>query len=119
MSISLSRIANNKAPLTFQYDGETVNLVYYPSRVTEKVFAQLQSFSKMNEANMTEGFASFNAMLVNLIESWDVFEDDAQTTVFPLDADRLAELPFAFRVQLIGAIMGDIRPERIASQGSI
>ncbi|MGH2505952.1 MAG: hypothetical protein ACRDHZ_00805 [Ktedonobacteraceae bacterium] len=110
MPITLSKIASNSAHVAFSYGGDSVNLVYYPGRVTEKIFLQLQSFASMKEEGIASGFAAFNATLVNLIKSWDVFEDDEQATMFPLEADRLAELPFAFRVACIQTMVADMRP---------
>lgn len=110
MPISLSKIANNEASTSFQYGEDKISLKYYPGRVTEKLFAQMLAFSSMDESSILTQFADFNAMLCRLIKSWDVYEDDEQTVMFPLDPERLAELPFAFRIGCISAITGDMRP---------
>lgn len=117
MPLTLSHLANNTAQVTFQYSGQSCTLVYHPGRVTEKAIAQLQGFAKLDENTIVAGFEAFNETLAHLIKSWDVFEDEAETTMFPLDPTRLAELPVAFRMACIQSIMGDIRPESIASQG--
>ena len=52
--------------------------------------------------------------LAHLIKSWDVYDDEAQTVMFPLDPKRLAELPLTFRIQVISAILKAIRPEEMA-----
>ena len=116
MPVSLAKIASNTASVTFQVGEDTVTIVYYPSRVTERTFAQLQAFSRMNEATMGSTFGDFNEMLAKLIKSWDVYEDEEQQVMFPLDAERLSELPLVFRSEIMRAIMGDIRPEAFASQ---
>lgn len=119
MPITLAKIANNTATVTFAISDQpedTVTVVYYPGHITEKVFSTLQSFGQMNGENIMDGFEKFNAVLASLIKSWDVFEDDAQTVMFPIDAGRFVELPFRFRMQLVNTIMGDIRPETIAPQ---
>lgn len=125
MGITLSQIAANTAQVTFEVtltdeSGTTgrqpVTVVYYPGRVTEKAIAQLQGFSALTADSVVGGLQAFNGTLAHLIKSWDVFEDAEQTQMFPLDPARLAELPFVFRVQVITAIMGDLRPEGIASQ---
>ncbi len=56
------------------------------------------------------GFQSLNQVLAELIKSWDVFEDDEQTVMFPLTPDRLAELPIPFRMAVLNAVLEDIRP---------
>lgn len=119
MPVSLAKIANNTANVAIQVSedpADVANITYYPGRVTERVFAALQSFGHLDENNIAAGFEEFNKTLANLIKSWDVFEDEAQTVMFPIDASRFTELPFAFRMDVVNAIMGDIRPETIAPQ---
>ena|SRR5579872_5249557 len=117
MPISLPQMAAGIKPVTFvaDTDGNTVTVIYYPGRVTEKALSAMTAFSQMSEgtapAEITASFGDFNSMLVNLIESWDVFEDMEQTIMFPLDAKRFAELPFGFRMSVLTTILQDIRPE--------
>ena len=117
MPITLSQIASNTASVSTLYGEDEIHITYYPGRVTEKVFAELQSFSAMTGETIIEGFHTFNEMLAHLLKAWDVFEDDEQTIMFPIDADRLAELPIPFRMQVLNAVMSDIRPEQIAPTG--
>jgi hypothetical protein len=114
MPVTFSKIASNTASVTLHIGEDTVTVVYFPGHITEKSIAQMQSFSTMDESSLAVGFAGFNEMLAHLIKSWDVFEDDEQTVMFPLDPVRLAELPVGFRLDVITAIMGDIRPEVMA-----
>ena len=120
MPITLAKIASNTADLTFGWGDDTVSLTYYPGRVTEKVLADMQAIGRLSDASdeaaMMQSFTDFNEMLASLIKSWDVYEDDAQTVMFPLEAERLQELPFFFRMACIQSIIGDIRPEMIAPQ---
>jgi len=114
MPITLSKIVSNTANVSFAYGADTVNVVYYPSKLTEKTLADIQSFSTLSDATIQDSFSALNDTLASLIKSWDVYEDDAQTTMFPLDASRLPELPISFRASCLQAIMADIRPETIA-----
>jgi hypothetical protein len=118
MPLSLSQIAANTASVTFPYAGESITVTYYPARVTEKTIAQMQAFVNTDEANVVSGFATFNDVLVHLIKAWDVYEDEEQTVMYPLEVGKLAELPIAFRMAVLEAIMGDISPEAIASQAT-
>lgn len=118
MPVSLSHMATNTATVTFSFMGESITITYYPGRVTERAIAQLQGFASLDESTLVAGFGAFNETLANLIKSWDVYEDEAQTVMFPIEAGRLAELPIGFRMEVIGAIMGDLRPEAIAPQAS-
>jgi len=118
MPISLTKIANNTASLTIKpNDEDTVNIAYYPSMITEKTLAILNSFSEIDGDTFEESFQTFNDLLVRIIKSWDVFEDEAQTIPFPLEAKRMSELPVSFRVQILGDIIGDIRPNVRTPQG--
>src|SRR5258708_35651234 len=114
MPVTLAKIAANTASVTLHVGEDTVTVVYYPGRVTERAIAVVNSFSTMHQETLAEGFREFNEVIANLIKSWDVLEDDG--TMFPLKPGRLAELPVTFRVQVLGAILGDIRPETMAPQ---
>lgn len=120
MPITLAKIASNTADLTFKWGDDTVSLTYYPGRVTEKVLADMQAIGRLSAASdetaMLQSFTDFNTMLAGLLKQWDVYEDAEQTVMFPLQPERLAELPFFFRMATIQAIIGDIRPEMIAPQ---
>lgn len=116
MPITLAKIASNTAPIMFRFDEEDVNLIYYPSRITERVLAQFILFEGMDETNFTIRFKEFNETLASLLKWWDVYEDEEQTMMFPLEAKRLAELPLVFRLRVFREIMADIRPEAFAPQ---
>ena len=119
MPITVAKIANNTAETTFAVSADptdTVTVTYYPGRVTERVFAAMQGFGKSNEDSLMADFAEFNKTLANLIQDWDVYEDEKQTIKFPVDPARFPDLPFAFRMQVVDAIMSDIRPEAGAPQ---
>lgn len=118
MPITLAQIAGNVASITLQIQsGDTVNdlnVEYYPSKVTEETFSRLQSFDQIGEGNIVEGFGSLNDVLSSLIKSWDLFEDDEQTIMYPITPDALKKLPIVFRISVLQSIMGDIRPETLA-----
>lgn len=116
MPVTLSKIATNTATVKFSLGEDTVQVTYYPGRVTEKCFTVVATLEHMDQSTLQAGFANFNEMLTHLIKEWDVYEDAEQTIMFPIDAKRFAELPFQFRVQLFHEIMRDIRPEAIAPQ---
>jgi hypothetical protein len=118
MPITASKIANNSAQVTLRYGEDTVNITYYPGRFTERTYAQLQAFDAASSGQMVEGLGSLNDVLAHLIKDWDVLEDDG-VTMFPLSVDRLSELPIVFRVQVLGAVMRDIRPETLAPQQTL
>lgn len=116
MPISVAKIAANTASVTLPWAGDTVTVSYYPGRVTEKALTVLNAFTNMNEKSLASDFEAFNVMLANLVKGWDVFEDDAETIMFPIEAARFPDLPFGFRMGIVQAIMVDIRPEALAPQ---
>lgn len=118
MGVTFSQIVNNTASCSFNYGDDHIEMSYYPNRITEKTFGQLNDFAKASAETLQESFAEFNGMLATLVKSWNLFEDVAETIMFPLDPERLAELPIAFRMQAMNAILGDVRPELMAPQAN-
>ena len=120
MSLTLAKIASNTATVEVQWGEDTIHVTYYPARVTEKTIQELQGMGAMkdNASNpdaVVAGYTTLNSVLVQLVKSWDVYEDAEETVMFPLTQERLAELPMMLRVQILKDIMGDIRPEAMAS----
>jgi len=116
MPISFSKMARNVAHIDLHYAGDTVAISYCPALVTEQVLADLQSFGDSSAEDLVAHFQTFNATLARIVKSWDVYEDDAQTVMFPLIPARLAELPLDFRLQALMGIAQDIRPNQEAPQ---
>ncbi len=117
MSISLPQMAANTATVTFPADeqGNTVTVVYYPGRVTESAISSIEAIETAGGTTALAAFSGFNEMLVSMIKSWDVYDDAAETVMFPLDAKRFRELPIPFRMAVFQAIIGHIRPESAAA----
>ena len=119
MSLTLAKIASNTATVEVLWGEDTVHITYYPARVTEKTIQELQSMGAMKDTTNSEtvvaGYTTLNSVLIQLVKSWDVFEDAEETVMFPLTQERLAELPMMLRVSILKDIMGDIRPEAMAS----
>jgi len=98
MPISLSQIAANTASTTLSIDGETVTVVYLPNKLTDELVA------KINTDAIDD-----NEMFQDLIKSWDIYEDDAQTTMFPIS--RIGELGIPIKVAIAQAIVGAMSPK--------
>lgn len=116
MPISLSQLATNTAQVVVPVGEQSIHITYYPARVTERTLRQIQAFDRQNDESIVPFLAEFNQILASLIASWDIYEDDEQTRMFPVDAARMEELPLVLRVQIVGAIMADLRPEALAAQ---
>jgi hypothetical protein len=97
--------------------GETLNIVYYPSKMTDEIFIKFSSLASTKTlADVKAGLINLNELLVDLIKSWDFFEDDEQTTMWPLTAESIARLDMVFKMKCLYAIMGHVRPEAALPQ---
>lgn len=120
MPVTLKQVISNTARVTLRIrvaedEVSDLNVVYYPARVTEETFAHLQAFDSLG-TDFVAGFKSLNEVLISLIKSWDFFEDDKQTIMYPLEANALKKVPIVFRIAVLQGIMQDIRPEQTAPQ---
>lgn len=121
MPISLTNIVTNSADVDFNWGEESVHITFYPGKITERTMAQLKQLSQMTSDvdSVMAGYAALNHVLVQLIKSWDVYEDEAQSQMFPITEERLPDLPLFFRAQAAQAILGGIRPEAIAPEKTL
>lgn len=110
--MKLSDITAKVKAVSFDYEGETVNLDVRTQLITPKLIADL---SELEEKKLTpETLRAISEHLVRLVATWDVQEDDG--SAFPLEVSRLeAEIPVGFQMQaLMAAVnaMGEsIAPE--------
>src|SRR5260221_4581375 len=101
MSLTLAKIASNTATVEVQWGEDTVHVTYYPARVTEKTIQELQSMGAMKDTTNSEtvvaGYTTLNRVLVQLIKSWDVLDEDKdsegnkisdQLVMFPITQER-------------------------------
>lgn len=112
MPISHSQVQKDEAKVSVPMYGDTLNIVFYPSRMTDDVFikwAEVQGVQTLEEAK--EALVNINEMLAKMIKSWDYFEDDEQTKMWPLEPSRMAELDMTFKMKCLFAMMGHVRPE--------
>lgn len=111
MPITLQKMVQGTASVTFTWDEDTVSVTYHPGKVTEAFLSQVLAFQSMDEATFNGTFKSFNAELVSVLQDWDVLDGDGSDgTMFPLDAGRFSELPIGFRMRVAMEIMQDLRP---------
>ena|SRR5260370_31392543 len=104
MPVTFNQIAANTATITVQIANVgPVTIQYYPNKLTDAYIADI------NTGNIDD-----NHLLIALIKSWDIYEDDELTVMFPIE--RISEFGYAFKMQVSQAIARDIRPEAIAPQ---
>ncbi len=116
MPLSIDQVASNKASVTFPYAGDTLTVVYYPSRISDKMLRSLSKTDTNNVDGVLDGLDSMNEMLSKIIKSWDLYKDPKQTIMYPIDAESLSELPLGFKREVFMKIMEDMNPNTIAAQ---
>jgi hypothetical protein len=102
MPVTFRQIAANSAKVTIQTDLGPVTIEYYPNKITDALLAEIQATRDAN-VPMTE-----------ILKSWDIYEDDDFTVMFPIE--RVAEFGIPFKIQILEAIMETMRPNGIAPQ---
>lgn len=106
MPVTFKQIAAKTASLTLHVGDEennTITIVYYPNLLTERVLAEMEA-----------GITKDNDLLEKLIKSWDVYEDDEHTVMFPLS--RINEFGLKFKQELGEAIGNALRPNLATAQ---
>lgn len=117
MPLSFSQVQKDEAKATVPMYGETLTIVYYPSRMTDEVFikwAEIQDVKTLDDAK--KALTNINEMLSNMIKSWDFYEDDKQAKMWALEPESLARLDMAFKMTCLFAIMRHVRPEAALPQ---
>jgi len=110
MPLSINQVANDEASVTFPYASGTLTIVYYPSRISDKMLRSLSKVKVGNIEAILDGFDSVNDLLAKVIKSWDFFKDVEQTVMWPLDAESLADLPMTFKQDVFVKIAENMNP---------
>ncbi|SRR6266566_923505 len=120
MPVSHSQAQKDEATATTEAYGGQLKLVYYPSRITDEFligFSELESIASAKTVEDAKRCISkASELMIYVMKSWDYFEDDAQTVMWPLEPDRLAQLEFPLKMKCLYAIMRHMRPEGVTPQ---
>lgn len=122
MPVTLSQIAHNSAKVTLQIQsGDKVhdlNIEYYPGHITEEIFAHIKQVDALGASDdVLESFKALNEILVKLLKSWDLYQDEAEKVMYPVDdVEALKKLPIILRMSVLQGILGHIRPNPEAPQ---
>lgn len=107
---TIGEMVSGTAAIQVTFHTTTVKAEYYPGKLTENVIVQINELTTLTtQEEVTSGFSTMNDLLVELIASWDLTENDG-VTMFPIDAARLPELPLPFRMNMLLATITDMRP---------
>jgi hypothetical protein len=99
MPITVAQMAQNEKSLTVTIDGEVLNLVYFPNKLTKK-----------NINTFDSGMDGMNQALVEILKSWDLEVSRDDPSMYPIDAESLEALGIRFLRQVFWAIIGDANP---------
>lgn len=120
MPVSLKKLAANTSTATFAVGDDTVHITYSPYLLTEETFAKMDAFySGRDDSEEPSGeealkrFAVLNSIIVQLVRKWDLLEEDEKTEI-PITEKDLPRVPLFLRMETLGAIMSDFRPEALA-----
>lgn len=120
MPLTLQKLLKKTSHVSVKVDEEDViEVEYYPAMITEKVIAQMQELSSAQNQeaeNVVKNFTLLNEIIMKLVKSWDIFEDEKHKHMYPLTQDKLSDLPILIRMSVVYGIFGDIRPNEIAPQ---
>jgi hypothetical protein len=115
MPVSLNKIASNTATVILWFGDDSLEIAYFPLRITTEMMATMASFADMKtEQAVVDNFRAVADMLATIIKSWDLLEDNGEP--IPLTAERIVKISPVIALMVIQAILKDIRPEEIAPQ---
>lgn len=115
MPLNVTKLANKLAPLTVDFgDGESLDIAYYPHRITAKTMlasAAAQAAANANDATQAEATLNANAdVLLDIMASWQAVETDAETgseVPYPLTHDNLIAFSLIGTSLILKAITDD------------
>lgn len=134
MAIKLHQLTKERRKVTVEYDGETVDIEYRPGAITpqmQSVASRLQLVSqkqKVRDENKTRGIvmeptdldetenatemaalmSDFSDIIVALIASWDIVDED--NVKLPVTHRIVMAMPLTFLTTIFSATMEDMRP---------
>lgn len=114
MPVTLAEIAANTSTVTVSFGDKSLSVEYHPLLITDEMLANLTGFAQLTEATALAKIRELAGILVDLIESWDLLENDGETPI-PLTVPRLMKLSPVIKARVIQAMMEDINPETMAS----
>ncbi len=134
MAIKLHQLTKERKTVTVEYEGETVEIEYRPGAITpqmQSVASRLQLISKKQKVRDTDKargivmevtdddemesasemaalMSDFSDIIVALIASWDIVEEDGSK--LPVSHKTVMAMPLTFLTTVFSATMEDMRP---------
>jgi hypothetical protein len=110
MAVKMSEMTGRTKVLEVKWDGETVDVSYFPNVVTPELLEQVDEAAKRDNLDI------LGVMLEPVLEWWDVLLDDG--TRLPTDAATIKKVPMSFLTAVQDAITEAQRPPAESSSGA-
>jgi len=112
MPLSFAKMVTNLATVTMDFgDTGSLNIVYHPALITQDRMLIGSTFDDAKTTQATkDALAALNTAIVDVVASWDFYEDAEETILVPLTVERISQLPMVLRGEIYGAIVRDVRP---------
>lgn len=110
MPIRISDLRKETRSVSFEWEGETVNLKYRPGAVTAQMQMSAAGIATLgdNAGLVVEYLGNYIESMASLIAEWDVLGEDGTPIPISVETMELLTLPFIFA--MFGAIMGAYNP---------
>lgn len=127
MPINLAKLAANKASVAIDFgEGNTLNVEYYPQRITAQMMLDLADLSDVSSSAPQDAGAMKRivgtpaTILSSLLASWDAVEvgEDGQEQPYPLDLAHLLAIPMSTQWVILNTLIAQQSGEASASTGS-
>jgi hypothetical protein len=94
-----AEIASDEASVTIIIGDRPINVVYFPNKITTKALTLHDS-----------GLDGMCKVLSEIVKSWDLLISPDDPSMYPLDANSLADLGYKFMGGVSKGILEDMRP---------
>jgi len=111
MAVALSNMKARTKLISVNWDGESVDVSYYPHRVTPELLEKVTSAADQDNLDV------LGVMLEPVLEWWDILEEEGGPRL-PTDAATIKTIPMSFLGKLQEAIQEAQRPPESASSGA-
>lgn len=107
MAVALSNMKKRTKLITVEWDGEEVDVSYFPNVVTPELLEKVDAAADQDNLDV------LGVMLEPVLEWWDVLLDDG--TKLPTDAETIRQVPISFLNAVQAAIQEDQNPPEESS----
>lgn len=110
MAVKLNEMKARTKTLVVDWDGEKVDVSYFPNAVTPELLDRVDDAVAANDRNV------LGVLLVPVIEWWDILEDD--NSRMPVSDDNIQRVPMSFLNKLQDSIQEAQRPPESSSSAA-